>query len=212
MNRWMFKAVNFGIFLTALIALFMIETGSSGSVAKKEKTQIVNKEMAIPTMTVNKEKSEAENHGKRHIYNSVFNPEDIIESLKPWEQYIEKYSMEFGVDPDLVRAIIYAESRGDPYVISRVGALGLMQIMPNTAEIMEINNPLDPGENIKAGVKYISMLFKNGGRNDETRMLWAYNAGPSVMIGKDIVNIPRETKKFITEVLNIKNFLKGNLG
>jgi soluble lytic murein transglycosylase-like protein len=190
----------------------MIETGSSGSVAKKENTQIVNKEMAIPTITVNKEKSETENHEKRHIYNSVFNPEDVIESLKPWEQYIEKYSVEFGVDPDLIRAIIYTESRGDPYVISRVGALGLMQIMPNTAEIMEITNPLDPGENIKAGVKYVSLLFKSGNRNDETRMLWAYNAGPGEMIGKDIVNIPRETKKFISEVLNIKNFLKRNLG
>ena len=128
----------------------------------------------------------------------------LVDSISPWDKYIEKYASRYGVDPDLVRAIIYAESKGDPFVTSRVGAQGLMQIMPQTADFMGINNPFDPEENIKAGVKFISWLVKNG-KKDDTDLLWAWNAGLS-KLNKKI--LPSETRKFIIEVLSVKTYLK----
>ena len=77
-----------------------------------------------------------------------------------------------------------------------------MQIMPSTADHMGVSDIFDPEENIKAGVKYISWLVK---RFDEIHTLWAWNAGPGKIREQ---RIPRQTKKFIIEVISIKTFLK----
>ena len=114
------------------------------------------------------------------------------------------FSELYGVDSDLVRSIIYAESKGDPYKISRAGALGLMQIMPSTAEITGISDLLDPEKNINAGVKYLAWLKK---LHDEPRLLWAWNAGLT-RLKKNI--LPGETKKFIVEVITVKSFFKDD--
>ena len=139
------------------------------------------------------------------IDTSVIDPVEIMRSVAPWESHIERYAARYGVDADLVRAIIYAESKGDPLVVSRVGAQGLMQLMPVTADFMGIEDPFDPEENIRAGVKYISWLVRYHSDQDEKSLLWAWNAGPE-KYGRRI--IPDETKKFIVEVLSVKSFLK----
>jgi hypothetical protein len=126
---------------------------------------------------------------------------NIFDCLRPWEPFITRYSARTGVDPNLVRAIIYIESKGDPTSISRDGALGLMQIMPENAVYLGVNDLLDPEENINAGTRYLTMLLKE---YDEPRVLWAWNAGPGMI---DRNHIPRETKKFITDVLSVKEFL-----
>ena len=130
--------------------------------------------------------------------------ETVRESLRPWEPYIKRYSVRYGIDPDLVRAIIYTESRGNPYSISNDGALGLMQIMPQTADFMGIADVMDPEANINAGVKYIAWIVRHYG---ERNLLWAWNAGP----GKISLNrMPGETKRFIVEVISIRTYLKDN--
>ena len=138
------------------------------------------------------------------IDGSLINPKDIIHSIKPWEQYILHFSELYVVDPDLVLAIIYAESKGDPYKISSAGALGLMQVMPSTAEITGISDLLDPEKNINAGVKYLAWLEN---LYDEPRLLWAWNAGLT-KLKKNI--LPGETKKFIVEVITVKSFFKDD--
>ena len=130
----------------------------------------------------------------------------LRERISPWEPYIGRYASQYRIDPDLVRAIIYAESKGDPYSVSRNGALGLMQIMPTTADFVGVGNLLDPEENIKAGVRYIAWLVK---QYDERRVIWAWNAGPSKTNRKIM---PGETKRFIVEVLTVKSFLKDTQG
>ena len=161
-------------------------------------------EVLLPHITVTDEMKIGMFFDKLRIDYSIIKPKNIMRSINPWEPYIQQYSGEYGVDSDLVRAIIYAESKGDPYCISHDGALGLMQIMPSTADFVGIRNVLDPEENIKAGVKYIAWLVKNF---DEQHVLWAWNAGPS-RISKH--QMPGETKKFIVEVLSVKYFLKDD--
>jgi soluble lytic murein transglycosylase-like protein len=127
---------------------------------------------------------------------------DVSDSIKPWEPYIMQYAVQYKVDPDLIGAILYAESKGDPFKISRDGALGLMQIMPATADYLGCEDALEPEENIKAGAMYISQLMKNYG---ETHAVWAWNAGPARV---DNNHMPNETRIFIEKVLSIKNYLK----
>ena len=204
LKSWFFKAVNCVIFILALYVLDYLELNRYDSLEFKE-LQIVHRDIAIPTITLTDEIKTGLFFDGLRIDISMIKPEHIFESISPWEQYIERYSSLYGVDPDLVRAIIYAESKGNPFVVSRVGAKGLMQLMPITADFMGISNPFDPEENIKAGVKYIAWLVRHSEKYDDTHLLWAWNAGPS-MINKKI--IPGETKKFIIEVISVKTLLK----
>jgi len=204
LKRWFFSAVNLVIFISALSALDYLELDRSDPLEFKE-LQIVHRDIAIPNITLTDEIKAGLFFDRLRIDISRIKSEHIFESISPWEQYIKRYSSLYGVDPDLVRAIIYAESKGNPFVVSRVGAKGLMQLMPITADFMGISNPLDPEENIKAGVKYIAWLVRHSGKYDDTHLLWAWNAGPS-MTNKKI--IPGETKKFIIEVISVKTLLK----
>jgi membrane-bound lytic murein transglycosylase MltF len=206
MNNWFFKVVNIGIFISGLFFIVLIESERSESSVFME-MEVINKDIAIPQMTLTSEDEIKMFFDKIHMAQTDISRRDVIESISTWETYIKIYSRQYGIDSDLVRAIIYAESKGDPFTISRNGALGLMQLMPETADFIGISNPLDPEENIKAGTKYISWLIKNGIKNEDTYLLWAWNAGLNA-IGKG--HMPGETKRFITEVLSIKLSLKDN--
>ena len=113
---------------------------------------------------------------------------------------IDQIARNIQIDPALIKAIIMAESGGDPFAISPKGALGLMQLMPETANELSVSNPFDPEENIRGGTKYLSWLLKtyNG---DLLSALAAYNAGPGTV--KKFGGIPPypETIKYIKRVL-----------
>jgi len=204
MNKLFYVTINLVIFITALYTIDFIELNRSEPVEFKE-LQFVHRDIAIPNMTLTHEIRAVIFLDGLKIDASMISPKDIAKSISSWEHHVKRYSSKYGIDPDLVRAIIYAESKGDPFVISRRGAQGLMQIMPVTADFMGISNPFDPEENIKAGVKYIDWLMRNSKINNEAYLLWAWNAGPG-MISKKI--IPGETREFIIEVLSVKTFLK----
>lgn len=140
--------------------------------------------------------------GKKISARRAYHPKGVHESIRPWQEYVHKYSREYGVDPDLVSAVLYVESKGDPYSVSKRGALGLMQITPNTARHLGISDALDPEENIRGGVKYLAWLIE---RYDETSALRAYNAGIG-MLERD--HIPAETRRFVERVLALRSFLK----
>jgi transglycosylase-like protein with SLT domain len=103
------------------------------------------------------------------------------------------------VDPDLVRAVIATESHWDASAVSRKGALGLMQLIPGTAQQLGVGNAFDPAQNVDAGVRYLGMLLDryNG---DLSKALAAYNAGPSAVDRFGGVPNFRETRSYVQKV------------
>lgn len=101
------------------------------------------------------------------------------------------------VPPQLVKAVIRQESNFDPQAVSKVGAQGLMQLMPQTAKELGVQDPFHPEQNIDAGTKYLGQLLKRYG-GDTERALAAYNFGMgNVESGRPL---PNETKKYIANV------------
>lgn len=117
-----------------------------------------------------------------------------------YDSIIEEAAQRYGVDKDLIKAVIKQESNYNTDAISRRGAVGLMQLMPSTADSMgiAIESLTDAKTNIFAGTRYLSeMLSKYNGRTDLA--LSAYNAGPGAV--KDRVPNIAETKDYVTRIL-----------
>ncbi|MFC1512314.1 lytic transglycosylase domain-containing protein [Candidatus Latescibacterota bacterium] len=172
-----------------------------------ERVSVTHEDIVIPNITLTDDIRTGMFLDRLTVDTSLIDPSAVMESISPWNPYIERYAAKYDIDPDLVRAIIYTESKGRPDVVSRRGALGLMQLMPVTAHSLGMKNPFDPEENIQAGIRYISWLIMYHSDGDEKHLLWAWNAGPGKFNRRVI---PDETKKFIVEVLSVKKFLKEN--
>lgn len=95
------------------------------------------------------------------------------------QRLIDYYSEYYQVDPLLVKLIMEQESGYDPFALSPVGAMGLMQLMPDTAWMLGVDDPWDPEENIEGGVRYFSQQLDRFGRVELA--LAAYNAGPGAV-------------------------------
>lgn len=95
-----------------------------------------------------------------------------------YEELVQKYSKEYRVDPNFVRAIMKKESNFNPNAVSYLGAQGLMQLMPGTAKQMGVTDPFDPEDNIRGGVKYIRWLMDNYDPANLETLANMYNAGP----------------------------------
>ncbi|HAX42779.1 MAG TPA: lytic transglycosylase domain-containing protein [Bryobacteraceae bacterium] len=88
----------------------------------------------------------------------------------------DRWAGHFGVPRELVRAVIEAESNWNPRAVSPAGAIGLMQLMPDTAAAFRVGNRFDPAENIRGGVAYLAFLMEECG-GDLRLVVGAYNAG-----------------------------------
>lgn len=127
--------------------------------------------------------------------------ENPVEFIKKYGPIIEQASDRFRLDPSLIKAVIKAESDFDHEATSNKGAQGLMQLMPNTADEMEVGDPYNPEENIFGGARYLSLLMQRF-KNDITLALAAYNAGPEKVEVYNGVPPYTETQTFIKRVLD----------
>jgi soluble lytic murein transglycosylase-like protein len=121
-------------------------------------------------------------------------------NIKNYENLIRQAAKKCEVESSLIIAIIKAESDFNHRAVSRKGAKGLMQIMPDTASFMNLEEPFNPKENITAGTRYISLLLDRF-NNDKTLALAAYNAGPETVESYHGVPPFPETREFVRKVL-----------
>lgn len=103
------------------------------------------------------------------------------------------------VQPELIRAVMRQESAFRPCAVSNKGAMGLMQLMPATAEQFQVTDPFDPVQNVQSGAKYLKQLIDRFG-GDLKLALAAYNAGPERIEGNTIPDIP-ETRNYVQQIL-----------
>jgi soluble lytic murein transglycosylase-like protein len=126
-----------------------------------------------------------------------------------YDQIIRRAADKFKIDSALIKAIIKAESNFNHQAVSRVGAQGLMQLMPATASALQVEDAFHPENNIEGGVRYLRYLLNNY-RGNLTLTLAAYNAGEGT-VAKYNNNVPpfRETRNYIKRVLSYyKSFSK----
>jgi soluble lytic murein transglycosylase-like protein len=122
------------------------------------------------------------------------------EMRKRFTAHVEKIARIYKLDPGLIDAVISVESAYDPVAVSSDGALGLMQLMPDTARRFDVSDPLDPVANIHGGARYLRWLMDRFD-NDLDLVLAAYNAGEGALEehGNRIPPYP-ETRTYVARV------------
>ena len=126
-----------------------------------------------------------------------------------FDYHINERASNSGIDPRLIKAIIKVESNFNPRAVSPKGAMGLMQLMPETARRNGVGDPYDPAENIRGGVKYLKKLTRMF-KGDLRLALAGYNAGEEAVVeyGYRIPPYP-ETIDYVDKVLTHYNYLKN---
>jgi soluble lytic murein transglycosylase-like protein len=124
----------------------------------------------------------------------------------PFGSVIYTEAKKNNLPPELVAAVVHTESKFNPTARSRVGALGLMQLVPRTGRWMGARNLFDPVQNIQAGAKYLKYLSDqfNG---DQQKVVAAYNAGPGNVQRFNGVPPFRETRNYVSRVRNFQQDL-----
>jgi soluble lytic murein transglycosylase-like protein len=115
------------------------------------------------------------------------------------ERLVREAAERHQVDPALVRAVIETESNWNPSAVSRKGALGLMQLIPGTAQRFGVNDAFSPKQNVDAGVKYLKILLERYNGNLDLALA-AYNAGEGAVDRAHGIPAYRETRNYVQKV------------
>lgn len=138
---------------------------------------------------------------ERHSILSPANPAYRKISRQKFDEMIHSAASRHGIDPKLVMAIVKAESDFDHKAISKKGATGLMQLMPNTASLMGVKDINDPEENIEGGIRYLSKLLKMFNWQVPLAVA-AYNAGENAVLRYGAIPPYSETRTYVKRVLH----------
>lgn len=115
-------------------------------------------------------------------------------------QHIEVAATRFGVDSNLVDAVAWQESRYNPRARSSAGAMGVMQLMPGTAQQLGVRNPHDVQQNVAGGTAYLRQQLERFG-NNVPLALAAYNAGPGAVLKYGGIPPYRETQNYVRQIM-----------
>ena len=124
------------------------------------------------------------------------------------DKLIEEYSAKNNLDKDFVKSVVRHESGFNVNATSKCGAMGLMQLMPSTAESLGVTNAYDAEQNIAGGTKYLKGLMDRFDNNKELALA-AYNAGPNAV--KKYSGIPpyKETQNYVKNIMKTYDNYKG---
>lgn len=149
-----------------------------------------------------KKKTLAQTYAKRY-------GTDVTERIEKFKPLIETKAKKYNLDPNLLAGLVRQESNFNPYAVSHCGAMGLGQLMPETARGLGVVDPFNASQNLEGAAKYLrQMLDKFGG--NVTKALAAYNAGPGAVMKHNGVPPYRETQNYVRAVQSHKNFMINN--
>jgi soluble lytic murein transglycosylase-like protein len=134
-----------------------------------------------------------------------FVPDEVVEEVAGEEGDLRSLAVaaaeRHGLDPELVLAVVGVESAFHPEAVSPNGAQGLMQLMPETAASLGVEDAFDPTENLDGGVRHLGALLARYG-GDVERALAAYNAGEGAVARHGGIPPFRETREYVRRVLD----------
>ncbi len=133
------------------------------------------------------------------------------EGASDLHRIVQEISVEHGMDPRLVHAVVTVESGYNPRAVSRKGAQGLMQLMPDTARRLRVKDPFDPEENVRAGVRELARLVDRY-VGDLPRALAAYNAGEGAVDRYRGIPPYRETRQYVQRIMTLYTGRPYDLG
>jgi len=121
-----------------------------------------------------------------------------------YSRLINKKSDQYRIESSLLKAVIKVESNWNSKAVSHAGAMGLMQLMPTTADDLNVTNPFNPEENIDGGARYLRYLLDKFDGN-LSHALAAYNAGPTRVKRHRGIPPIKETQQYVKRVLSLYN-------
>jgi soluble lytic murein transglycosylase-like protein len=129
----------------------------------------------------------------------AINSFDAVEARHAYDDIIDEAAKKYAMDPRMIKAVMQAESAFNAMAVSPVGALGLMQLMPDVAEELGVTDPLDPRQNIMAGSKYLKRLLDSHDGNVRLALA-SYNAGPGNVAKYRAIPPFKETRNYVKKV------------
>ncbi len=150
---------------------------------------------------------DAERHGPR--VSTTIESVVAIPPRRAYERMIREAAALYSVDASLIRSVMQAESAFNPFAVSRAGAMGLMQLMPEVARAFEIEDPFDPRENIMGGARLLRELLDSHHGN-LALTLASYNAGPTAVARYGKVPPFRETRGYVKKVTSLIAFARNS--
>lgn len=143
-----------------------------------------------------------------NTYNEIESTSNITENytsakkadIEEIKKLIDDTGKKYNVDTKLISSVIKAESNFNQFAVSQAGAMGLMQLMPNTAKELGVEDPFDASQNIDGGVRYLKRLLDT--YKNVSEALAAYNAGPAAVDKYKGIPPYEETVNYVNEILN----------